>query len=178
MAGPRYSRQHLFSLRNHIPIDRVIAAMLIPSKIQEGHYRFQCPVCTEFNTGINPKTNLARCFSCRKNYNPIDLVMVVKSLNFIDSVAYLEELPTAISVFTKSSPPTGSASNSSKDVLKPNRPVAIGDIFKSLATPGPVTPSRSQQDDTQTVVELQQRVTALEDLVKSLTEKIALIEPQ
>ena len=69
MAGSRYTREHLFALRNYTLIDRLIETMDIPSKTQEGCYRFQCPVCNGFNTGINPKTNLARCFSCQKNYN-------------------------------------------------------------------------------------------------------------
>ena len=56
----------------------------------EGYFRFCCPVCNEFNTSVNSKTNLARCFDCRKNYNTIDLVMLVKGSNFIQSVNFLQ----------------------------------------------------------------------------------------
>ncbi|XPS89502.1 hypothetical protein Dvar_75210 [Desulfosarcina variabilis str. Montpellier] len=58
----------------------------------EGIFRFLCPLCNEFQTATNPKTNLARCFLCEKNFNPIDLVMTVKGLGFVDSVKYLHTL--------------------------------------------------------------------------------------
>lgn len=175
MAGPRYTRQHLFTLRNHIPIDRLIEALFVPAKIQEGHFRFLCPVCNEFNTGINPKTNLARCFSCRKNFNTIDFVMTVKKLSFLDSVAYLETL-TAFQSATKPSQALVSASNHSKDAHKQNTLVPIGDILKSMAIPDPPSSSLPTQEESQTIATLQKRLSELERLVQSLTEKIALIE--
>jgi DNA primase len=175
MAGPRYTRQHLFTLRNCIPIDRLIEAVSVPSKVQEGYYRFQCPVCNEFNTGINPKTNLARCFSCRKNFNTIDFVMTVKELSFIDSVAYLETL-TAFQSATKPPQASASASNHSRDAHQQNTLVPIGDILKSMAISGPPAAPLPTQDEPQTIATLQKRLSALERLVKSLTEKIALIE--
>ncbi len=64
----------------------------MPSKTTEGYFRFLCPVCNEFNTATNPKTNLARCFGCRRNFNPIDMVMVVKRMNFKDAVEYLKDI--------------------------------------------------------------------------------------
>ena len=176
MPGPRYTRQHLFTLRNHIPIDRLIKAISVPSKIQEGHYRFQCPVCNECNTGINPKTNLARCFSCRKNFNTIDFVMNVKGVSFVDSVAYLETLTTTFQSSIQPSPSTASVSNHSRDPHKTNMPVPIGDILKSLAIPTQQTSSLPTQNEPQNIATLQKRISALEKLVKSLTEKIALIE--
>jgi hypothetical protein len=89
----RFTGNELFKLRNLIPIDLLIKEQLnIPSKISEGYFRFLCPVCNEFQTATNPKTNLARCFRCEKNYNPIDLVMLVKGVGFIESVNYLKKL--------------------------------------------------------------------------------------
>jgi hypothetical protein len=64
----------------------------MPSKFSEGYLRFLCPVCNGFKTAVNPSTNLARCFSCEKNFNPIDLVMAVKGTGFIESVKYLKSL--------------------------------------------------------------------------------------
>lgn len=85
-----YPKTLLRKLRNDIPIDRLIADILNqPNKISEGYFRFLCPVCSEFTTAINPKTNLARCFSCKKNFNPIDMVMSVKTYSFIQAVDYL-----------------------------------------------------------------------------------------
>ena len=88
-----YSKELLARLRNEIPISVVIGDILdMPSKTTEGYFRFLCPVCNEFNTATNPKTNLARCFGCRRNFNPIDMVMVVKRMNFKDAVEYLTDI--------------------------------------------------------------------------------------
>jgi hypothetical protein len=89
----RFTGNELFKLRNLIPIDRLIKEQLnIPSKDIEGFFRFLCPLCNEFQTATNPKTNLARCFRCQTNFNPIDLVMIVKGIGFVESVKYLKPL--------------------------------------------------------------------------------------
>lgn len=86
-----YSKELLRRLRNEIPISEVIADILkLENKISEGYFRFLCPVCNEFTTATNPGTNLARCFSCQKNFNPIDMVMIVKHCNFPEAVEYLK----------------------------------------------------------------------------------------
>jgi len=87
----RFSSQELFELRNHIPIDTLIERrLMLPSKVTEGFFRFLCPVCQEFQTAINPKTNLARCFRCERNFNTIDLVMICRNMSFVESVTYLK----------------------------------------------------------------------------------------
>jgi DNA primase len=87
----RYSKEKLRKLRNDIPINILISELLqMPSKISEGYFRFLCPVCSEFMTATNPKTNLARCFRCEKNFNPIDMVMMVKHFSFREAVDYLD----------------------------------------------------------------------------------------
>jgi DNA primase len=89
----RFSSRELFELRNNIPIDVLIRDHLkIPSKISDGLFRFLCPLCNEFQTAVNPATNLARCFRCEKNFNTIDLVMQVRGYGFKDSVSFLKEL--------------------------------------------------------------------------------------
>jgi hypothetical protein len=91
--GRRFTGNELFKLRNLIPVDMLIKEQLdIPSKVSEGYFRFLCPVCNEFQTATNPKTNLARCFRCERNFNPIDLVMLVKGIGFVESVKYLKKL--------------------------------------------------------------------------------------
>ncbi|WP_084071916.1 CHC2 zinc finger domain-containing protein [Desulfocicer vacuolatum] len=67
----------------------------IPSKIRDGYFRFLCPLCNEFQTAVNPATNLARCFRCGKNFNTIDLVMKLKGYGFRDSVLFLKQINTA-----------------------------------------------------------------------------------
>ena len=89
----RFSAEELRELRNLIPINTVIKELLsVPSKISEGHFRFLCPLCNEFQTSTNSSTNLARCYHCEKNFNPIDMVMAVKASQFIDSATYLQEV--------------------------------------------------------------------------------------
>lgn len=89
----RFSAEELYRLRNVIQIDQLIDLELgIPSRKIEGLFRFLCPICSEFQTAVNPKTNLARCFRCERNFNPIDMVMIVKGLGFVDSVRYLKQL--------------------------------------------------------------------------------------
>jgi hypothetical protein len=86
-----FSSQELFMLRNHIPIDTLIEKHLkLPSKFSEGFFRFCCPLCNEFQTATNPKTNLARCFRCERNFNTIDMVMIYKRLRFVGGVKYLK----------------------------------------------------------------------------------------
>ena len=91
--GKHFSSRELFEIRNSIPIDVLIKKELaIPSKISEGVFRFLCPLCNEFQTAGNPKTNMGRCFRCKKNFNTIDMVMVWHSTGFVDSVKYLQTI--------------------------------------------------------------------------------------
>jgi DNA primase len=88
-----YSREYLRRLRNDVDIGDLIADVLdLPTKISEDYLRFLCPLCSEFNTAVNPSTNLARCFRCGQNFNPIDMVMTVKGFSFLDAVAFLSPL--------------------------------------------------------------------------------------
>jgi len=84
------SKEILRQLRNDIPIEQLIAHVLeIPHKHSEGYFRFLCPVCYEFNTATKKETNLARCFRCRRNFNPIDMVMTYAGLDFLETVRFL-----------------------------------------------------------------------------------------
>ena len=85
------TRDYLRRLRNDIPIRLVIAEILeLPWKIVDGRFRFLCPHCREFDTGAKAETNLARCFRCGVNFNPIDLVMIDKRLDFLQAVEFLD----------------------------------------------------------------------------------------
>jgi len=88
-----FSSRELFVLRNHIPIDTLIEKhLMLPSKFSEGYFRFLCPLCNEFQTATNPKTNLARCFRCERNFNTIDMVMICKGARFVQGVNYLRTI--------------------------------------------------------------------------------------
>ena len=89
----RLSASRLRELRNDVPIAEVIQIQLsLPAKERDGFLRFLCPLCHEFNTATNPKTNLARCFRCQRNFNPIDMVMAARDYAFLDAVKFLEDV--------------------------------------------------------------------------------------
>jgi DNA primase len=86
-------KKTLHEIRNLIPIDEVIKTLLnMQFRYREGHLRFLCPDCTDLHTSVNLKTNLARCFICQKNYNPIDLYMKINRTNFRKTVDILLRL--------------------------------------------------------------------------------------
>jgi len=88
----KFSAHELFELRNAIAVDILIRDVLqIPAKNSDGVFRFLCPLCNEFQTAVNPATNLARCFRCEKNFNTIDLAMS-QGQGFKASVLFLKQL--------------------------------------------------------------------------------------
>lgn len=92
----RISDTRLRYLRNKVEINRIIDQLGLPNKYRDKFLRFLCPVCNEFNTATNPKTNLGRCFRCEKNFNPIDLVMLVRRCGFRDAVETLEKYALSV----------------------------------------------------------------------------------
>ena len=168
MPSTYFTKQELYSLRNSIPMDKVIEKLGIPFKIEEGYTRFRCPVCKEFNTAINPKTNLSRCFLCQKNYNTIDIVIKVRGLSFINSVKLLQKFNQP-----KQSLAQEQATNHTR--AKQKYPVAIGSILENinlqkLSKPKTTTPKNVK------VSELIERIIKLEHEVQSLSSKIISIE--
>ena len=87
-----FTRQQLYQLRNDIPVERLIVHLRWPHKRREGRFCFVCPKCGETLTAVNPRTNLGRCFGCEENFNPIDLVMLIRQCDFVEAVHYLEGL--------------------------------------------------------------------------------------
>jgi hypothetical protein len=86
----RISSSELYELRNTIAVNEVIEFCLqIPCERVNGLLRFRCPLCAQFNSATNPATNLARCFLCSKNFNPIDIVISVRKCSFSDAVRIL-----------------------------------------------------------------------------------------
>ena len=85
------STEKLRRLRNDVPVTAVIDQVGLPTARRGARRTFQCPECGAFHTAVNQRTNLARCFACGRNYNPIDLVMVVWSWRFLDAVRFLSD---------------------------------------------------------------------------------------
>lgn len=87
-----YPADFLRMLRNDIPIDEVIVDLLnLEVQKDRKTIRFRCPLCYNFHTATNHKTNLARCFDCQKNFNPIDMVITVGNCGFVDAVKFLKD---------------------------------------------------------------------------------------
>ena len=101
-----FTRQLLFRLRNEIPIAELIADHLDwPSKYREGRFVFVCPRCGEMLSGVNPNTNLSRCFRCEENFNTIDFVMLTTKRDFVETVEFLYELlPVSANSVTQATP--------------------------------------------------------------------------
>jgi DNA primase len=88
----RFSSEELRALRNDVAIRTVIGSVLeLPCKKVEGVFRFLCPLCSEFQTGVHPEENLARCFRCQRNFNTIELVIAARQLDFVSSVKLLQK---------------------------------------------------------------------------------------
>ncbi len=88
----RFSERRLRELRNEIPLEELIEEHLrMPVKRVSGRFRFSCPVCSGYDTSVLREKNLARCFSCKKNFNAIDLTMSLASLDFVATVERLEK---------------------------------------------------------------------------------------
>lgn len=87
----RVSAQRLRFLRNEIPIAPLIQHLGIPAHYRSRLLRFVCPLCNSADTATNPASNLARCFRCKKNFNPIDMVMIVNGCSFLDAIKFLEK---------------------------------------------------------------------------------------
>lgn len=84
-------RARLRALRNDIAVHEVMRDDLgITVYFEAGHWRFQCPLCHQYDTATNPRTNLGRCFRCRRNFNPIDVTIIVRRCTFLEAVEDLE----------------------------------------------------------------------------------------
>ena len=82
----------LRAIRNDLPMKLTVTRLGRHgpiSKQSDGYFRFQCPHCDELRATVNPKTNLAHCFSCRANTNNIDLMMLCGH-DFLPAVTILK----------------------------------------------------------------------------------------
>jgi DNA primase len=86
------SKDLLRRLRNDLPMSITIARLGRegpPSKMSAGYFRFLCPRCGDMRATVNPRNNLAHCFSCKKNLNNIDLLRML-GYDFQSAAAILE----------------------------------------------------------------------------------------
>ena len=121
------TKQQLYQVRNEIDIDWLINEKLNLERQFKRIWRFQCPLCQQFNTATQKKTNLARCFSCQQNFNTIDLVIYTRKVNFVPSVQFL------LSLLEKKEIINGTAnifSTKEKEIKKLDRKVGLQAIEK------------------------------------------------
>ena len=116
----RFSPNELSFLRNRVPIDRVIENLLeLPPRRNHDKLSFACPVCGGYDTSINTAHNFARCFACRQNFNPIELVMHQLQIGFVESVKWLKNRIPA-------TPPQNKALGNNY------QPACVGDILADM----------------------------------------------
>jgi DNA primase len=83
----------LRAIRNDLPMKVTIQRLGRHGPIakhSDGYFRFQCPHCSELRATVNPRNNLAHCFTCGKNSNNIDLMMEL-GYDFKTAVDILKE---------------------------------------------------------------------------------------
>jgi predicted RNA-binding Zn-ribbon protein involved in translation (DUF1610 family) len=149
----RFSPKELTFLRNRVPIRCVMDTLLdLPTRNTEEKMSFACPVCGGFDTSLNTAHNLARCFACRQNFNPIELVMYQLQIGFVDSVKWL-----------KKRMPTAPAHKNTQPAERTNaQPTAIGDI------PADMMPSSHGKHGAPSPQSITQRLSDLEHRVRHL----------
>lgn len=153
----RFSPQELAFLRNGIPIEHVIVSFLsLQHRRDSDKLRFACPLCGGFDTSILLKINLARCFACKRNFNPIEMVMAHLRLGFAESASWLKER----NVQRVNEKPAAYRKNQAS-------PAKIGDILSGMFS---ITPPPSQENPLPTISE---RIASLE---KKVEELFTLIE--
>ncbi len=84
------TRPHLRRLRNEVDFSHLFRHLRWSFRRTDGKLNFVCPQCSESQTCVNPKTNLARCFRCERNWNPIDFTMEVHRIEFLEAVGLIE----------------------------------------------------------------------------------------
>jgi DNA primase len=86
------TKELLRAIRNDLPMKLTIVRLGRHGPIakqSDGYFRFQCPSCSELRATVNPRNNLAHCFSCGENFNNIDL-MIIQGYDFVDAVDILK----------------------------------------------------------------------------------------
>jgi hypothetical protein len=169
MTKRRFTDRQLYALRNNIPIDSLMEKVLgVPSRIVDGYSRFLCPLCNAYNTAVNPETNLARCFDCRKNFNAIDLVMAIRKLDFVNSVRFLL-------THCESDPmiPKNEAKCSDRPETHNNGITHISQILGALASPeGYKAPTDCRPSTDKRISILEQKVDRLSNQLSDLLKAI------
>lgn len=160
-AAGRLSNALLHDLRNKIPIRCLIENELgVRCHTESGIFRFECPLCGSFHTSVMKNQNLARCFGCKTNFNPIDMVIAVKKTEFRQSADFLGKLLES-----------GPAEKSAAPVKRAASGLAsLSSVFSSMAEPPPdgETPERRVRRLEKEVAELRNGMDRLRRVVGAI----------
>ncbi len=176
----QFTDQQLFQIRNHIQIRTVIENLLDIPSIKEGNaFHFRCPLCAGYNTAVKTSTNLARCFPCRKNFNTIDIVMLVRDMDFVETVELLITYKNALSSDEKQRLCENNKSPAIYQLpaeIKPCRqPSPIKDIIAQLFND--LNPLQSEHQKTSMqIFPSTEDIVRLERLVESLAQQIEYLK--
>ena len=91
------TKEELRRLRNDVPIEIVVQQLRLERRMRGRRHEFHCTECGGFHGTIHEQANLARCFRCARNYNPIDLIMAVRRASFLEAVYELREIDRSTS---------------------------------------------------------------------------------
>lgn len=160
----RFSPQELTFLRNRVPITHVIKTLLdLTTRSTNGKLSFACPLCGGFDTAINAPHNIARCFECRQNFNPIELVMHQRQIGFADTVRWLKNR-------IEPNPP---AQNSLTSARNNHQLTALGNILdNTMPALSHHKPKNAQQSITQRLETLELSVKHLYRLIDQLRSSL------
>lgn len=154
----RFSPEELSFLRNKVPIGQVVETLLaLPIQKRNGKLSFSCPICGGFDTSINTAHNLARCFVCHQQFNPIEFVMHQLKIGFVDSVKWLKNRVPASP--THLNMPTVSGNKAP--------PTAIGDILSDV-----MSTLAHSKTDVQSLESIVQRISRLEDQLRHICRTV------
>jgi ribosomal protein S27E len=82
----RISPELLRQLRNEVDLGMVIEHLGIPAEQRGQQLKFRCPDCGSSDAVTSTHRNLAMCFQCQRNFNPIDLVMAERGYTFLEAI--------------------------------------------------------------------------------------------
>ena len=186
MTNRCFSSSLLYALRNQISVQVLIEKTLhIPCRVTRGCFRFLCPLCNGYDTAVNPKTNLARCFCCEKNFNTIDLVMVVRQADFVHSVKFLQSVHQKndeghnhLDFKTISAGNRQAQGRMNPKTLSKKSPHCIGEILDSVLPPIHGGIAENRKVASKSNKSMAARQITVEDRIVKLEQKIKLLDRQ
>jgi len=133
----QFSDKELYILRNNLPIRYLIEVILaIPSKFVENVFRFLCPLCSEFYTAAVPGNNTVQCFTCKKNFNTIDITIAAKKSDFVSSVLFLKEVYEKYTKLkTNDDYQQSSIKGPTNNIIPSSKPKSIDDVMNNSSNP-------------------------------------------